>query len=242
MIQDLITQLQANVVNWLYQEVINFAATYIPKFLWAVVVFLFGVLIAVWIYKITIYLFKKFKIIDKIDKLTMISIYKDEKEKAWKTEFKKISDNIKIDVITAKSMSYYVVLLFFRLSIVIIWIKEVENFLNSLIQYLPSLFIWVAVWFFWIRFASFVYDMIYYPLDLSWQKNAEVIAMWWKIIILFFTLMVVLTQVWIASEITQIILIWFIAMLSLAGWLAFGLGWKELAKEILESFKNDEKK
>ncbi len=242
MIQDLIKQLQANVVNWLYQEVINFAATYIPKFLWAVVVFLFGVLIAVWIYKITIYLFKKFKIIDKIDKLTMISIYKDEKEKAWKTEFKKISDNIKIDVITAKSMSYYVVLLFFRLSIVIIWIKEVENFLNSLIQYLPSLFIWVAVWFFWIRFASFVYDMIYYPLDLSWQKNAEVIAMWWKIIILFFTLMVVLTQVWIASEITQIILIWFIAMLSLAGWLAFGLGWKELAKEILESFKNDEKK
>ena len=239
MIQDLIKQLQANVVNWLYQEVINFAATYIPKFLWAVVVFLFGVLIAVWIYKITIYLFKKFKIIDKIDKLTMISIYKDEKEKAWKTEFKKISDNIKIDVITAKSMSYYVVLLFFRLSIVIIWIKEVEN---SLIQYLPSLFIWVAVWFFWIRFASFVYDMIYYPLDLSWQKNAEVIAMWWKIIILFFTLMVVLTQVWIASEITQIILIWFIAMLSLAGWLAFGLGWKELAKEILESFKNDEKK
>ena len=172
MIQDLIKQLQANVVNWLYQEVINFAATYIPKFLWAVVVFLFGVLIAVWIYKITIYLFKKFKIIDKIDKLTMISIYKDEKEKAWKTEFKKISDNIKIDVITAKSMSYYVVLLFFRLSIVIIWIKEVENFLNSLIQYLPSLFIWVAVWFFWIRFASFVYDMIYYPLDLSWQKNA----------------------------------------------------------------------
>ena len=242
MIQDLIKQLQANVVNWLYQEVINFAATYIPKFLWAVVVFLFGVLIAVWIYKITIYLFKKFKIIDKIDKLTMISIYKDEKEKAWKTEFKKISDNIKIDVITAKSMSYYVVLLFFRLSIVIIWIKEVENFLNSLIQYLPSLFIWVAVWFFWIRFASFVYDMIYYPLDLSWQKNAEVIAMWWKIIILFFTLMVVLTQVWIASEITQIILIWFIAMLSLAGWLAFGLGWKELAKEILESFKNDERK
>ena len=242
MIQDLIKQLQANVVNWLYQEVINFAATYIPKFLWAVVVFLFGVLIAVWIYKITIYLFKKFKIIDKIDKLTMISIYKDEKEKAWKTEFKKISDNIKIDVITAKSMSYYVVLLFFRLSIVIIWIKEVENFLNSLIQYLPSLFIWVAVWFFWIRFASFVYDMIYYPLDLSWQKNAEVIAMWWKIIILFFTLMVVLTQVWIASEITQIILIWFIAMLSLAGWLAFGLGWKELAKEFLESFKNDEKK
>lgn len=242
MIQDLIKQLQANVINWLYQDVINFAATYIPKFLWAVVVFLFGVLIAVWIYKITIYLFKKFKIIDKIDKLTMISIYKDEKEKAWKTEFKKISDNIKIDVITAKSMSYYVVLLFFRLSIVIIWIKEVENFLNSLIQYLPSLFIWVAVWFFWIRFASFVYDMIYYPLDLSWQKNAEVIAMWWKIIILFFTLMVVLTQVWIASEITQIILIWFIAMLSLAGWLAFGLGWKELAKEILESFKNDEKK
>jgi hypothetical protein len=63
------------------------------------------------------YLFKKFKIVAIIDRITMISIYKDQKKEV---EVKKISDNIKIDVITAKSMSYYIFLLFFRYSIVII--------------------------------------------------------------------------------------------------------------------------
>ena len=185
------------------------------------------------------YLFKKFKIVAIIDRITMISIYKDQKKEV---EVKKISDNIKIDVITAKSMSYYIFLLFFRYSIVIIWITDVEVFLDKLINYLPSLFIWVIVWFFGIRFANFVYDLIYYPLDLSNQKNAEIIAMWWKIIILFFTMMVVLSQIWIWTDITNIILIWFVWMLSLAWWLAFWLWWKDIARDILESFKDWNKK
>jgi hypothetical protein len=48
------------------------------------------------------YLFKKFKIVALIDKLTMVSIYKKTEEE--EKDIKKISDNIKIDVITAKSM------------------------------------------------------------------------------------------------------------------------------------------
>jgi hypothetical protein len=49
--------------------------------------------------------------------------------------------------------------------------------------------------------------------------------------------MVVLSKIWIAGDITNIILIWFISMLSLAGGLAFWLGGKEIAHEILESFR-----
>jgi hypothetical protein len=49
--------------------------------------------------------------------------------------------------------------------------------------------------------------------------------------------MVVLSKIWIATEITNTILIWFISMLSIAGWLAFWLGWKDIAHEILESFR-----
>jgi hypothetical protein len=128
-------------------------------------------------------------------------------------------------------------LVFFRLSIVVIWIKEVEQFLWELLTYLPSLFVAVIIWFFWVRFANFIYDLVYHALDFSKQKTAKIIASWSKIIILFFTLMVVLSKIWIATEITYTILIWFISMLSLAWWLAFWLWWKEIAHEILESFK-----
>ncbi len=239
MLDNFLRQLRENLINWTYHNISWAIEKYAYVFLISALNLLIWFLIAFIVYKIIMYLFKKFKIVAIIDRITMISIYKDQKKEV---EVKKISDNIKIDVITAKSMSYYIFLLFFRYSIVIIWITDVEVFLDKLINYLPSLFIWVIVWFFGIRFANFVYDLIYYPLDLSNQKNAEIIAMWWKIIILFFTMMVVLSQIWIWTDITNIILIWFVWMLSLAWWLAFWLWWKDIARDILESFKDWNKK
>ena len=239
MLDNFLRQLRENLINWTYHNISWAIEKYAYVFLISALNLLIWFLIAFIVYKIIMYLFKKFKIVAIIDRITMISIYKDQKKEV---EVKKISDNIKIDVITAKSMSYYIFLLFFRYSIVIIWITDVEVFLDKLINYLPSLFIWVIVWFFGIRFANFVYDLIYYPLDLSNQKNAEIIAMWWKIIILFFSMMVVLSQIWIWTDITNIILIWFVWMLSLAWWLAFWLWRKDKAREILESFKEWNKK
>ena len=239
MLDNFLRQLRENLINWTYHNISWAIEKYAYVFLISALNLLIWFLIAFIVYKIIMYLFKKFKIVAIIDRITIISIYKDQKKEV---EVKKISDNIKIDVITAKYMSYYIFLLFFRYSIVIIWITDVEVFLDKLINYLPSLFIWVIVWFFGIRFANFVYDLIYYPLDLSNQKNAEIIALWWKIIILFFTMMVVLSQIWIWTDITNIILIWFVWMLSLAWWLAFWLWWKDIARDILESFKEWNKK
>lgn len=241
MFNSLINWLNENFINWNIESITQAINEYGKSFLVAWLILIAWLIASILVYKLIIYLFKKFNIISLIDRLTMISIYKKTEEEKKEIEQKKISDNIKIDVITAKSMAYYVFLLSFRKSITIIWINEVEKFLDSVVNYLPSLFIAVVVAFFGIRFANFIYDVIYYPLDLWWQKNAEVIAMWWKIIILFFTLMVVLDKIWIANNITNIILIWFIAMLSIAWWLAFWLWWKDLAKEILESFKKVEK-
>lgn len=238
MFDNLLRELRENLINWTYWDLSVAIEKYAYIFLISWVNLIIWIIISVCVYKIIMYLFKKFKIVALIDKLTMVSIYKKTEEE--EKDIKKISDNIKIDEITAKSMWYYVFLIFFRYSIVIIWIKEVEEFLNSLVNYLPNLFIWVVVWFFGIRFANFIYDVIYYPLDFSGQKNAEIIAIWWKIIVIFFTLMVVLSKVWIATEITNIILIWFVAMLALGWWLAFWLWGKDLAKEILESFRKDE--
>ncbi|RAL57592.1 hypothetical protein BLD25_01515 [Candidatus Gracilibacteria bacterium GN02-872] len=239
MLDNFLRQLRENLINGTYHNISGAIEKYAYVFLISALNLLIGFLIAFIVYKIIMYLFKKFKIVAIIDRITMISIYKDQKKEV---EVKKISDNIKIDVITAKSMSYYIFLLFFRYSIVIIGITDVEVFLDKLINYLPSLFIGVIVGFFGIRFANFVYDLIYYPLDLSNQKNAEIIAMGGKIIILFFTMMVVLSQIGIGTDITNIILIGFVGMLSLAGGLAFGLGGKDIARDILESFKDGNKK
>jgi hypothetical protein len=228
-------------------SIIHNTEIYLPKIVWAIILLLIWIIIAIGIYKFIMYLFKKFNIIELIDKLNIEfekdiewdnkTIENNEWIKNNKKIVKKLSDKIKINEIVSKAISYYIFLVFFRLSIVVIWIKEVEDFLKDLLTYLPSLFIAVVIWFFGVRFANFIYDVVFHALDLTKQKTAKIIASWAKVIVLFFTLMVVLSKIWIATEITNTILIWFISMLALAWWLAFWLGWKDIAHEILESFR-----
>ncbi len=242
-----------NIINSFLDNILENIEFYLPKILWALIIVWIWALISIWIYKFVMYLFKKFKIIELIDKLNIdfsdtinkdeiLDIEEDElkeiKEKILiKRKKSKLSDKIKINIITSKAVSYYFFLIFFRLSIIHIWIKEVEIFLWELINYLPSLFIAIVIWFFWVRFANFIHDVVFHALDFSKQKTAKIIASWAQVIILFFTLMVVLSKIWIESQITNTILIWFISMLSIAWGLAFWLWWKDIAHEILESFR-----
>ena len=219
-----------------------------PKIIGAILILAFWTIISIWLYKLVIKIFKKFKLKDLIDKLDIDFLEEKEKLeiKSKKTNIEnkeyikriKFSDRIKIDKIVAKSVSYYIFLVFFRLSIVFIGIKEVEDFLWDLIAYLPSLFIWIVIWFFGIRFSNFIYDLVYHTLELTKEKTSKIIAMWAKVIILFFTIMLVLNYIKIVDEfIIRTILIWFIFMLALAWWLSFGLWWQKVAREILESFR-----
>lgn len=232
-----------SLINNLFEHFSWAIVEYSPKVFWALIILLIWLFISYWIYKFVIYLFKKFKLMQLIDKLTLeYSSDGDEdekdKEKKDKKHIKLLSQKIKINRIVAKAISYYVFLVFFRLSIVVIGINEVEAFLWDLIAYLPKLFLWIIILFFGIRFSNFIYDVVYHALDLAKQKTAKIVASGAQIIILFFTLMVALHYIDIVDDtIINTILIWFISMLSLAGWLAFWLGGKHIAKEILENLK-----
>jgi hypothetical protein len=105
------------------------------------------------------YLFKKFDLVELIDKINIEfseDIEDETEEEIEKTKddvdeiisrpkkvkiHEKLSAKVKIDKIVAKSMAYYFFLLFFRQAVVVIGIKEVEDFLKQLIDYLPSLFV-----------------------------------------------------------------------------------------------------
>lgn len=213
---------------------------YGPKVAWALVLLWLWIIAGILVFQSVKFAFRKFKIIDLIDKLTpeYDDIAIDHGSETQKKKKKiKFTQKVKVDEIVSKALAYYVFLVFFRYAIMAIGIDEVEKFMAELLTYIPSLFIAVIIWFFWIRFANFVYDIIFQTLKLSKQKTAKIVASWAKGIILFFTLMAVLDKVGIATNIIEIILIWFVSMVSLAWWIAFGLWWKEVAQEILESLK-----
>ncbi len=234
-----------DIINFYYEHIYNVIISQInlfwPKVFWAILILLAGWIIARIIYIFSIFLFKKFKIIDLVDKLAIEfeeESHSEEKDKTKKKKKSRFSEKIKVDRVISKAISWYIFILFFRMAISYIWIVDVESFLNDLIEYLPSLFIWLVIWFFGIRFANFVYDLVYHTLNITREQTSKIIASGAKIIILFFTLMIMLDYIKIVNTlIINTILIWFIWMLSLAWGLAFGLGGKDIAKEILESFR-----
>ena len=200
-------------------------------------------------YRATMYIFWKFNIVDLINNIwegfeenTTKIVDKNpddngEKEKEL-SDIKEKKKKIWYDRITAKAFSYYIFLLFFRWAIVTLWIIEVEQFMNDLIGYLPSLFIWIIIWFFGLRFANSVHDIIYQALELTKDKTSRIIAMWAKLIIMFFTLMIMLNYIKIVDQfIINALFMWFITTLTISLWLAFGLWGKDIAREILESFR-----
>lgn len=222
------------------KQFITSIETFWPKILWAFVIILIGYIIARLSYVFLMFLFKKFKLNQLIDRLK-VDFDQENIDDTIKKDIKKMprfTDKIKVDDSIAKSFGIFLFIIFFRLAISYIGITEVESFLKDLIDYLPNLFIGILIWFFGIRFANFIYDVIYHTLALTKAKTSKIIAYSGKIIILFFTLMLFLDYTKIVSDfIINTILIGFVSMLSLAWWLAFGLWGKEIAQEILESFR-----
>lgn len=244
MIEALWTAFQ-HFISHTYWEVLASVEYYWPKTIGALLTLVIGVFIAIWVYKATMYIYRRFKIWLLIDKLE-IDFWIEEVDsdepitlaQKRKLNRKKLTERVQIDKLLAKSFSYYIFLVFFRLSIVVIGITDVEKFLGDLLTYLPSLFIWVVIGFFGMRFSDTVYDVIYHTMELTKQKASKVIAMGGKIVILFFTLMLVLNYIKIVDQfIINTFIIGFVTTITIGIGLAFGLGGKDIAKEILESFK-----
>lgn len=237
-----------NIVKNFYNQTINSLNEYLPKIIWSIIILIVWAIISYLIYKLVIYFFKKFKLLDLIDKIEEkmdVKVWKEELNSNWKEKHqlskskkKKLTEKINVDEITAKSISSYIFLIFFRYSIIIIWITEVEKFLNDVINYLPNLFIAVCVWFFGISFSDTVYNIVYYTLEITKHQTSKVIAMWAKLVILFFTIMIVLNYIKIIDQFfINTLFVWFVWAITVWVWISFWLWWKDVARQILESFK-----
>ena len=234
----------------LSQAIMSNIELYGVKWMKAMMILLIWAIISYGIYRATLYIFWKFWIVDLIN-----GLWDGFEENTTKIVDKKPNDNkaaleiekekkaekpkkVRYDKITAKAFSYYVFLLFFRWAVVVIGITEVEKFMQDLLAYLPNLFVWVVIWFFWVRFANSVHDIIYQALELTKDKTSKIIAMGAKVIIMFFTLMIMLNYIQIVDEfIINALFLGFITTLTISLGLSFGLGGKDIAKEILESFR-----
>lgn len=109
--------------------------------------------------------------------------------------------------------------------------------LNNLLLFLPNVFIAVLLLLVGFVVSKLVHDLLTASLRGFSKESANTIAMVGKWAVIVFVALIVLNQLGIASDLIQILFSGIVAMLAIAGGLAFGLGGKEAAKEIIDKLR-----
>jgi len=202
----------------------------VPNIIVAIVVFLIGLLVAVLVAKIVEKLFK-FLLIDKafegigFDKIV------------GKTGLKLNSGKFLGEII-----KWLIIIVFLIAAADILNLQGVSEFLGNVVLYIPNIIVAALILLVGTIFAHFAERLVIRSLKAAQYESYVFIAGIAKWAIFIFAILAALVQLRVAPEMMQILFTGIIAMLTIAGGLAFGLGGQDTAHEILEKLKKDFKK
>lgn len=200
----------------LWQSFVNF----LPQFFLGLIILLIGYLLAKAVNKF-INLFLNFFKIDEI----FIKLHLIEKKQII------IWENILIEIIK------WLIFLTFLMTSMEIWgLSKAVNFISQIISFFPNIIIVILIAFLGVITSNFFNKIIMQAIPRSKEKNT--IVLFTQMIIALFTFLIILNQIGVAKELISILFAGIVLMFSLAGGLAFGLGGKEIAQEILNYFKD----
>lgn len=205
-------------ITSLFSTMFGGLLAYLPQFLAGLIVLLMGLVVAA-ISKHIILIF--FKVV-KIEKwLEEAKVAKEKDVRVWPE-------------IISELVRWSVVVLFLVPAAEIWGVPRVTDVLSQLLFYLPNVFVAVIVGLVGVVAANITHDIVKHGSKSLGSSSANALANIARYSILFFTALIVLHQLGVASDLIRILFTGIVAMLAIAGGLAFGLGGQDLAKEILK--------
>jgi hypothetical protein len=142
-----------------------------------------------------------------------------------------------------KYIAVFVFLLFLRYAFQKAGYHDLEKFIGDIVAYFPYLLLALLITFFGIQASRTIYVVVYNAVHFENPRTAAILAQIARIAILFFTFTIVINLINTGIEIipeylVRSVLIWFVAAVSLAFGLAFGLGGRESASQIIHEYLN----
>ncbi len=140
----------------------------------------------------------------------------------------------------AKVVKAYLIFLFFIEATKIARLTEVADFLTRVIAFAPDLIVALFIVLVGIQIGNTMEIIIKTSLGFAKASTGDALGIAAKYTVIVFSALAALSQLQIAEILIQILFVGFVAMLTLAGGLAFGLGGKDVVKELLEALKKVE--
>jgi hypothetical protein len=205
------------------EKLINF----LPTFLGALLVFFAGWIIAVTIGRLAEKIMKTARVDKAVEKIGFDFSLTGTGEKYGLSE------------IFGGLVKWFLVLVFLMAATDILNLTQVTEFLNKIILYIPNVVVAVVILSIVVIVGNFVYGIVKGSTRAAGIMSATLLATISKWAIVIFGLFAALIQLGIASSLVSTIFIGIVAMMSIAGGLAFGLGGKDEARLILEKLRKE---
>lgn len=207
----------------LWEKFINF----FPILLGAILVFLLGWIIAV--------------VMEKVVEKMILSLRIDQafEKMGLRRKLNESGINLNIAAFFGGLVKWFLILVFLMAATDILGLSQVTNFLNSIILYIPNVVVAVIILAVVFLVGNLVYSIVKGSTRAAGVMSATLLAAISKWSIIIFGLLAALIQLGIATSLVSTIFIGIVAMLSLAGGLAFGLGGKEEAQMILRKLREE---
>jgi small-conductance mechanosensitive channel len=199
---------------------------FLPKFLGALVIFIIGWFIAIWLGKLVSGVLNQIKFNDLFSRT------------GWKEALEKAEIKILPSDFLGAIIKWIVVVIFLMVATDILEWVAFADLLQRIIIWIPNLLVAIII----LVVAIILADILEKIVKASAQKmgisfvNFLGSVVRWGIYI--FALLAALLQIGVASAIVNTLVIGFVTMIALAFGLSFGLGGKEIAGRLLEEWKS----
>jgi len=194
--------------------VINF----VPKFVAGLIILLIGVIIASLLKRL---LEEALKVLKVEATLHRYGLPESGKDLSWSNLLSEI-------------VRWFVIILFLIPTADIWGMPQIVTVLNAFLLYIPNVFVAAIIAMVGFVFARLAHDLILASMKNMTRDTSKTIAAVVKWAIIVFVLLAILNQLGVAVDLIRILFTGFVAMVALAGGIAFGMGGKETARDVLE--------
>ncbi|PIP74639.1 MAG: hypothetical protein CO135_00080 [Candidatus Levybacteria bacterium CG_4_9_14_3_um_filter_35_16] len=194
------------------------AVNFIPKFIAGLVILLIGIVVAAILKQVVVSIFKALKIDSFLKKYGVPEL---KEEFSWTN-------------ILGELVRWFVIIVFLIPTADVWGLPRITTVLNEFLVYLPNVFVAAIVALVGFVFARLAHDVILVSAKNVDSKTAATIATVARWAINIFVILAVLAQLGVAADLVRILFTGLVAMLAVAGGIAFGLGGQGAAKDSIE--------
>ncbi len=202
-------------------------AKILPNLIAAIVIFIIGVVIAVVVRNALVRILQLIGFEDLLSRTVIPEALKS------------VGQGVTTSSLIGELVRWFIILVFLIPAVDRLGLGAVNQVLTQILLYIPNVVVAVIIIAVGAVFAKIARDLVTATAAGLGTQAAGVVGQIARWAIIIFSALAALNQLGVATDLIKILFTGLVAMLAIAGGLAFGLGGKETAEEFLRKLRDD---